>query len=95
MEILSEQLDKDCVVGCNGSWLEKACETLERNNIERNVFGKAVVLLIEKGRGKFRNILITGPANCGKTFILKPLNEIYTMFVCCLFLCIYLLLRHI
>ena len=33
-----------------------------------------------KGRGKFRNIMLTGPANCGKTFLLNPLNKIFSTF---------------
>ena len=37
-------------------------------------------MLLEKGRGKYRNILLTGPANCGKTFILNPLNVGYKTF---------------
>ena len=41
---------------------------------------EAVKGLLEKGRGKCRNILIKGPANCGKTFILNPLNCIFRTF---------------
>ena len=37
-------------------------------------------MLLEKGRGKYRNILLTGPANCGKTFILNLLNVVYKTF---------------
>ena len=37
-------------------------------------------MLLQKGRGKYRNILITGPANCVKTFILNPLNDIFNTF---------------
>ena len=33
------------------------------------------------GRGKGRNVMIIGPANCGKTFILKPLCDIFNAFV--------------
>ena len=33
-----------------------------------------------KGRWKFRNILLTGPANCGKTFLLNPLNKVFITF---------------
>ena len=36
--------------------------------------------LLDKGRGKYRNIMIVGPANCGKTFMLNPLNVIYKTF---------------
>ena len=33
------------------------------------------------GRGKGRKLYITGPANCGKTFIPDPLRVIYKTFV--------------
>eukprot|EP00795_Rhopilema_esculentum_P003566 gene3566-biopygen19 len=36
--------------------------------------------LLEKGRGKFRNIMITGLANCGKTDLLNPLNDLFETF---------------
>ena len=36
--------------------------------------------LLLKGRGKYRNLMLTGPANCGKTFLLNPLNRIYRTF---------------
>lgn len=36
--------------------------------------------MLDKGRGKYRNLMITGPANCGKTFILLPLTLIYEAF---------------
>lgn len=36
---------------------------------------------MEKGRGKNRNILITGPANCGKTFLLNPLTKNFDAFI--------------
>ena len=32
------------------------------------------------GRGKFRNLMIIGPANCEKTFMFKPLESIYVVF---------------
>ena len=32
------------------------------------------------GRGKFRNVLIVGPANCGKTFLLKLFKIIFRAF---------------
>ena len=33
-----------------------------------------------KGRGKWRNLMIAGPANCGKTFLLLPLTTIFKTF---------------
>ena len=36
--------------------------------------------LLEKGRGKHRNIMLVGNTNCGKTFLLKPLTKLYKCF---------------
>ena len=33
------------------------------------------------GRGKLQDILIIGPANCGKTSLLKPISLVYRSFV--------------
>ena len=35
---------------------------------------------LNKGRDKFRNILIVGQANFGKTFLLSPLKKIFNTF---------------
>ena len=53
---------------------------LMRNNIDIREFLGAVRLLLEQERGKYWKILITGPSNFGKTFILDPLNVIYDTF---------------
>ena len=37
-------------------------------------------MLLEQGRGKYRNVYLKGPANCGKTFLLNPINLIYNAF---------------
>ena len=55
-------------------------DILRRNGIDRHGFCRALHELLEKGRSKNRNILLTGPANCGKTFLLKPLTVIYRSF---------------
>lgn len=66
---------RDCV--CKGEWMKCALEVLQLNQIDRKVFSSAVHNALLKGRGKFQNVLIVGPTNCAKTFILKPLSEIY------------------
>ena len=53
---------------------------LQNNDIEERTFGRAIMTALEKGRGKYRNIMIIGPANCAKTFLLKPLSVIYNTF---------------
>lgn len=77
MQLLREFCDVDCVVGCSGQWLECAKQTLERNNYETAVLTEDVRLLLQMGREIYRNILITGSANCGKSFILNPLTIVY------------------
>ena len=65
---------------CSGQWLACARQVLDKNGVSLQFFGQTVLELLEKGRGKYRNLLIVGPANCGKTFILNPLNVIYNTF---------------
>ena len=66
--------------GCLGKWLVMAIDILNRNGIDVTVFAEAVRILLEKGRGKYHNIYLKGPTNCGKTFLLDPLNVIYNTF---------------
>ena len=80
LERLQSACNGDCVSDCNKKWLVLARNILARNNIDPEEFSGAVRLLLEKGRGKYRNILITGASNCGKTFILSPLNVLYHTF---------------
>ena len=67
-----------CENNCDGKWLECATEVLRNNNVHPYVFAAALRELIEKGRGKRRNIIITGPADSGKTFLLNPLSRVFT-----------------
>ena len=80
MDILREQLSEDCCPGCNKLWLKCAMEVLRNNKIHPFVFAHALRDLLINGRGKFRNLLIIGPTNCGKTFMLKPLGSIFRVF---------------
>jgi len=66
-----------CGEPCDGQWLACTKEVLAFNRIEESEFAAAVRSLLEIGRGKHRNILIVGPANSAKTFMLKPLQEIF------------------
>ena len=81
VEILRQTLEEEvCVPECNQQWLLQAMDILQRNNINRDDFCSAIQLLLIEGRGKYRNIIITGPTNCGKTFLLKPLTTVYKVF---------------
>ena len=60
-----------------GSTMQKR---LQQKNVEVADFSQAVYDLLDNERGKYRNVLIVAPANCGKTFVLKPLNLVFDCF---------------
>ena len=66
-----------CVQVCHGSWLKYAEEIMKNNKLHPVVFGTAVKELITLECGKYRNIIIVGPSNCGKTFLLKLLESVF------------------
>ena len=77
MELLQEQTASKCAAGCRGRWLEAADKLLQRHTILEEHFCSAVYTALSKGKGKYRNIFVHGDTNCGKSFILSPLNGIY------------------
>ena len=81
MQLIRENVLENCVDQCtNKQWLNCATEVLRNNKIHPILFASALRDALLYGRGKFRNIIITGPANCGKTFLLKPLEKIFNCF---------------
>ena len=80
LDILYNAANGECATDCNGKWIQCAIQVLRNNAINVSTFQNAVKELLVKGRGKYRNIMIVGPANCGKTFMLNPLNVIYKTF---------------
>ena len=80
LQILYAKLNEPCVPECDGKWLEMAKNILQRNGICSEEFAEAVVTLLDKDRGKYRNLYIKGPTNCGKTFLLNPLTLVFFAF---------------
>ena len=80
LQLLYDSLHQECVPDCHGRWVTCAKEVLSRNDISVSGFAQSVRSLLEKGRGKHRNIMLIGPTNCAKTFLLNPLNVIYNTF---------------
>ncbi len=66
IQLLNEARESSCVDSCNGVWLELTKEVLENNGIILQSFQQALIDLFTKGRGKYRNIMIIGSANCRK-----------------------------
>jgi hypothetical protein len=58
----------------------QAQDILQRNQIPRESFSGAIRTLLQQGRGKYRNVILVGPANCGKTFLFSPLPILYKAF---------------
>ena len=79
MSIVTSFINKCSIENCK--WYDLALQTLMNNNINLNEFAKAIRDTLKLGRGKGRNLMIAGPANCGKTFLLKPLTKIFKSFV--------------
>ena len=80
MEILRKCQSESCIDGCDMEWYECARQVLQLNSINPFKFADAMRDLLEHGRGKFHNVLIVDAANCGRTFLLKPLEIIFQTF---------------
>ena len=87
IKILENTLKQSCFVNtdtgftCERKWLSAALETLFHNGISRKRFSDLVLNSLKYGRGKGRNLMICGPTNCAKSFLLMPLTEIYDCFM--------------
>ena len=81
LDLVVETADTACVEGCNGTWLVCARQVLKNNNINIYVFADALRECLKRGRKKNNNILLTGPTNCGKSFLLNPVELIFNCFV--------------
>lgn len=76
MTSLTRAFEGECAEGCNESWYNLALDVLQRSKINRYEYSAAVYKLFEEGRGKHRNIMLAGPSDCAKTFLLDPLEVI-------------------
>ena len=80
IEMLRKCQYEICVDGCDMEWYEYARQVLQMNSINPFVYVDAMRDLLEHGGGKFCNVLLVGPANCGKTFLLNSLEIIFRAF---------------
>ena len=81
IQVISETLNSDCVETCREKyWLKCAKKILRNNKINQYFFASAMRNALIKGTQK-NNILIVGPTNCGKSFLLNPLELIFNAFV--------------
>ncbi len=78
--LVPSHLDKHCIENCNLICYECAREVLSNNDIKIYVFVDAVRRCLCKGYRKLNNVMLTGPKNCGKSFLLNPLELIFQAF---------------
>lgn len=81
MDVILSFLEKPCIEGCDETWLEAAVEVLRNNNINLYTFADAIRKCLIVGRAKYYNILLHGPRNCGKSFLLNPLEDMFRCFL--------------
>ena len=80
MQVLKKVRLSSCLNGFDMEWYICSRDILQKNSIKSHVYADAIRDLLIYGRGKFTNVIITGPAICGKTFMLRPLEIIYNTF---------------
>ncbi len=80
MDIIRIAVEGECVANCNGEWFTCAMEVLRNNQLHPYLYAASLRELLEKGRGKFGNIMICGPAKCAKSFMLRPLQNVFEAF---------------
>ena len=80
LEILMEKGSASGCV-CEPQYRHCAAEILDNNSIDKTEFKVAVSKALSEEKAKGNNIMLIGPTNCGKTFILSPLTEIFKCFV--------------
>ena len=63
IELLNDAYQQECTFNTIRDWHNCALQLLANNNIAVDNFAGCVKELLVKGRGKFRNVMLTGPAN--------------------------------
>ena len=79
LEILEKAKEGTCPDDCNGIWFNCALEVLEWNGISHQSFAEAVMNLLEKGCGKFYNILLVTATYCQLRNLFESSNHYLRM----------------
>ena len=81
MSVIHDTTKQICTPSCeDGLWLSSAKELLTKNEMQPKAFAAALRTLLSKDRGKLRNILLVGPTNCWKIFLLQSLCNVFKTF---------------
>lgn len=78
LELLREFAGDENKCVCHGGvWLVLALDLLDKNNIPMQEFAERMYRAMVVGRQKHVNVMLIGPSNCGKTFLMEPLNIVF------------------
>jgi hypothetical protein len=78
VEILEEHLADEANCICNGGvWIALALDLLAKNDIPHQDFARTLYTAFNEGRKKHVNVMIIGTSNCGKTFLMEPINTVF------------------
>ena len=80
MQTLEKVILSSCMDGCDMEWYIWSLYILQKNRINLYVYTDAIRDLLIHRSVEFRNAMIICAANCGKTFMLKPMQIIYHAF---------------
>ena len=79
--ILANARSAECVEGCLGRWLTFANQIMSYNpSIDQVELKRVVVDNIQFGRCKDSTVFFIGPTDCGKSFLLLPLEKLFKTF---------------
>ena len=79
--VLQNATHANCVDGCNGTWLRFAHEIVDRNPlVDPHELKLSIRNNIDLGRSNGSTLFLIGPAECGKIFLLIPLETLYKTF---------------
>ena len=67
---------RPCV--CNGTYIPSACAVLTHNGHDPEVYTTAVAKSLQHGPCKRGNVALVGASDAGKSWLVNPLNEIFT-----------------
>ena len=77
MQVLEKVRLSSCIDVYDMEWYICLRDVLQKNGINPYVHDDAMRDLLIHGRGKFRNVMISGPANCCKNAFSNPANKKY------------------
>ena len=79
--VLQNARSEQCAAGCDGKWLRLASQILEQNPLLNGAkLKKAIRDNIDMGRCKGSTVFFIGPQDCGKSFLLLPLELLFKTF---------------